>query len=183
MFLSLANLLERGGILASADSPRAVDGAHGAASIAISSTMGHTLGSRIWIDPSSIASGNGRHGNMAAGGRRRSRLGIHGATSVLLAGSAGRNGEGILTVVAAERLERLRSRAVVEIGQAWRGFGDGLRLLSEALLLAQRLVFLAALGAKFAGFRATQQIAQARATWLLTVVGDGRWVVHWLSSG
>lgn len=43
------NLLEWRGILPPAHPPRAVDGAHSAAGIAVAAAMGHALSTRIWV--------------------------------------------------------------------------------------------------------------------------------------
>jgi len=59
--------LEGGGVLSPPDSSGAVDGAYGAASIAVPATVGHAGGASVWVE---AAVGNRRRGHADDGGCR-----------------------------------------------------------------------------------------------------------------
>ena len=129
----VANVLERGGIFPSANPSRAVDGADGAAGIAVTAAVGHALGAGVGIDPSAV--GNGRHWRI---GRHGGTSRIHGRSAsgigaVLVRANAARDyGDRIGTEVAAvEALKWLRSGTVIEGWKTRRRLGNGISLALE----------------------------------------------------
>lgn len=109
------HLLVRGGVLATADPARAVDGAHGTAGVAVAAAMGHALGATIRVD--GIRSGRSdRRGSRKA--RLRTRQGRVLDQGIALLASKG-----------------LQLRGEGEIGQARGDFGRvGFALTTEFLL-------------------------------------------------
>ena len=139
------NLLERRRVLPPTDAARAVDGAHGTTGIAVAATMGHALGARVGVDEA--VGGDRGDGDVARGGRG---AGLHGAA--LAVATAGDDGDGIRALLGIGQLGR--RQAVVQIGQLGRGFGDGGGAPLPLELLVSRVLLLAELGTKVAGFGA-----------------------------
>ena len=150
------HILERRRVLASADSPRAVDSADRTAGVTISPAVRHALCAGVWVDPGTVRDGRNGHARRCAAWR------IHGGTRCVVA-AAGDDCYRVGASFAAKGLKLRCGCAVVELGQTRGGFGDGSIALALEFLLFESLLLLRTLP-QVTGFTASQQHSEARTT-------------------